>query len=145
MECKYTCFDRVMNLVKSLPKEKFWDACDLITNYSFIDFLDFCVENECFTESQSTTLYEGIVMWEDLDGNYYEEDEDKLVSLYEKLGLTTNAVREFQDCESMVAEYIVDQGIAKDENEAEEKVQYMCDENILKDFVIRNELVIHFC
>ena len=84
-------------------------------------------------------------MWEDLDGNYYEEDEDKLISLYEKLGLTTNAVREFQDCESMVAEYLVDQGIAKDENEAEEKVQYMCDENILKDFVIRNELVIHFC
>lgn len=51
MDCKYTCFDRVMHLV-----------------------IDFGVENGCFTKIQTNILYDGIVMWEDLDGNYYEND-----------------------------------------------------------------------
>ena len=65
-ECKYTCFDRVMNLVKPLPEDKLKEAYEISCEDSFIDFLDFCVANDCFTESQSTTIYEGIIMWEDL-------------------------------------------------------------------------------
>ena len=69
MECKVTCFERVMHLVGELPKNKLKEGVEVIQEYSFQDFLDFCVENGCFTEEQSNTLYDGIVMWEDLDGN----------------------------------------------------------------------------
>ena len=88
MECKVTCFDRVMHLVTELPKDKHEDAVELINNYGLIEFLEFCVDNGCFTKEQSNTLFEGIVMWEDLDGNYWEEDFDKLDELYEKVGIT---------------------------------------------------------
>lgn len=97
MECKFTCFDRVMHLVKPLPKEKLKEAYEIICDYSLIDLLDFCVECGCFTECQSTTLYEGIIMWEDLDGNYYEEDHDKLMELYNKLGLTKEVCDKFNE------------------------------------------------
>ena len=96
MECKVTCFDRVMNLVKPVPEEKKNELCELITDYGFQDILDFGVENECFSEGQASTLYEGIVMWEDFDGNYYEEDEDKLNDLYERMGVTVDDVRKWQ-------------------------------------------------
>lgn len=34
-------------------------------------------------------------MWEDFDGNYYEEDYDKLQELYEKMGITENVFNNF--------------------------------------------------
>ena len=48
-------------------------------------------------------------MWEDLEGNYFEEDYDKLHMLYEKMGIT----------ESIFNEYLENQ--AKLEQEREEK------------------------
>lgn len=92
MLCTVTCFDRVMNLVKELPTEKLREAVEVTTEYSFSDFLDFCVGNKCFTEEQASTLYDGIVMWEDLEGNYWEEDHDKLMDLYDRVGLTREVV-----------------------------------------------------
>lgn len=97
MDCKFSCFDRVMYLVQKLDEEKIWDACELITDYGFNDVLDYGIENGCFTKEQAQTLYEGIVMWEDLDGNYYEEDEDKLEMLYEHMGITSLHIREYQE------------------------------------------------
>lgn len=88
MDCKYTCFDRVMHLVKPLPKDCYEEAIEIIHEYSFQDFLDFCIEHSCFTKAQSDTLYDGIVMWEDLESNYWEEDYDKLHKLYDKVGIT---------------------------------------------------------
>jgi hypothetical protein len=102
MECKVTCFERVMNMVKPLPEEKLKEAYEITCEDSFIDFLDFCVENGCFTEPQSTTVYEGIVMWEDLDGNYWEEDHDKLMNLYDRVGLTREICEML--CEEMEAD-----------------------------------------
>lgn len=97
MECKVTCFDRVMHLVKELPKNKLKEAVEIIQEYSFEDFLEFCVDNNCFTKEQSSTLYEGIVMWEDLDGNYWEEDYDKLHELYDKVGITEDVLTQFSE------------------------------------------------
>ena len=57
-------------------------------NYTFQDLLDFGVEVGCFDQISAYTLYDGIVMWEDLEGNYFEEDYDKLHMLYEKMGIT---------------------------------------------------------
>lgn len=88
MECKVTCFERVMHLVKPLPEEKHKEVVEIIQENSFQDFLDFCVENGCFDEMQSYTLYDGIVMWESLEDNYWEEDYDKLLQLYGKVGIT---------------------------------------------------------
>lgn len=97
MDCKITCFDRVMNLVMPLPKDKHEEAVKIIQEWSFQDLLDFCVDNGCFTQMQSYTLYDGIVMWEDLDGNYWEEDYDKLHELYEKLGITEEVIEQFTE------------------------------------------------
>ena len=97
MECKITCFDRVMHLVEELPKEKHKEAVEIIQEYSFEEFLEFCVDNGCFTKEQSSTLYDGIVMWEDLDGNYYEEDYDKLHELYDKVGVTEEVFIQFTE------------------------------------------------
>lgn len=97
MKCKVTCFDRVMHLVEELPKDKYKEAVEIIQEYSFIDFLDFCVRNNCFTEAQSITLYEGIVMWEDLESNYWEEDYDKLMKLYDKVGITEEVFEQFAE------------------------------------------------
>lgn len=96
-KCTYTCFDRVMHLVKELLEDTLRGAYEIATDYSFTDFLDFCVTNNCFTEEQATTLYEGIIMWEDLDGNYYEEDHDKLMALYDKVGLTREVCDRFAE------------------------------------------------
>ena len=97
MECKYTCFDRVLHQVKSLPNNMINDACDIITNDSLIDLLDFGINNNCFTKPQSMTLYEGIIMWEDLESNYYEEDPDKLDLLYEKMGISKEILLRYQE------------------------------------------------
>ena len=97
MECKVTCFDRVMYLIKELPKGKHEEAVEIITGYSFEEFLNFCVNNGCFTKEQSNTLYEGIVMWEDLESNYWEEDYDKLMELYDKVGITEEVFEQFAE------------------------------------------------
>ena len=97
MKCKVTCFDRVMHLVEELPKDKYKEAVEIIQEYSFIDFLDFCVRNNCFTEAQSITLYEGIVMWKDLESNYWEENYDKLMKLYDKVGITEEVFEQFAE------------------------------------------------
>lgn len=88
MECKITCFDRVIHLTKKLPQNKLQEAVEIVTEYNFIDFLDFCRECGCYTKSQEDVLYDFIVMWEDLDGTYWEEDYDKLQILYDAVGLT---------------------------------------------------------
>lgn len=97
MDCKITCFERVMNLIIELPKEKYSEAVEIIQEYSFEELLDFCVENKCLTKTQSNTIYDGIVMWEDLDGNYWEEFYDKLMLFYDKIGITTDVFNEFCD------------------------------------------------
>lgn len=92
MECKVTCFERVLASAKELPKDKLEEAVEITTEYNFQDFLDFCVENGCFSERESYTIYDTIVMWEDLEGNYWEEDHDNLMALYDKVGLTNEVV-----------------------------------------------------
>ena len=88
MECRVTCFDRVMHLVQPLSQDKLEEAVEIIQEYSFGEFLDFCVENDCFDTPQSQTIYEGIVMWENFEGNYWEEDRTKLLDLYDRVGVT---------------------------------------------------------
>ena len=46
MDCKVTCFDRVMNLVMPLPKDKHKEAVEIIREYNFQDILDFCVDKD---------------------------------------------------------------------------------------------------
>lgn len=88
MECKYTCFDKVVYSISKMPEEKIREAVKIVQDLGFEDFLDFCVENDCFTEEQKSTIYDFIIMWENLDGNYFEEDEEKLIRLYEAVGIT---------------------------------------------------------
>lgn len=76
MECKVTCFQRTMHTVKSIRSDKqhiLAEACDIVQNYTFQDLLDFGVEVGCFDQISAYTLYDGIVMWEDLEGNYFKK------------------------------------------------------------------------
>lgn len=95
-DCNYTCFDRVLHLVGSVPKEKMEELYEIITEDGLNEILDFGVENGCFTKLQSQTLYEGIIMWEDLDGNYYEEDQEKFNSLLEAMGVIPSELYQWQ-------------------------------------------------
>ena len=95
MLCTVTCFDRVLNLVQPLPENKLKEGVEVATEYSFQDMLDFGVENNCFTEAQSSTLYDGIVMWENLEDGYWEEDYDKLHLLYDKMGMTEEVFEKY--------------------------------------------------
>ena len=88
MDCKYTCFDRVIHLTKKLPEEKLREAYEITIEDGLVEFLDFCVEHNCFSKEQSDVLYYFIVKWEDIDGNYWEEDYDKRDELYDAVGLT---------------------------------------------------------
>lgn len=98
MECKYTCFDRVMHLVKPAEEERqLRDLVYLIQEDGLSALLDYAVQEGLMTELQSHTIYDGIVMWEDLDGNYYEEDHDKLMLLHEKLGITEEVFKKFME------------------------------------------------
>jgi len=96
MECKYTCFDRVMNLVKPMTvNRQLKEAVEVYQDESFEDFLDYCVSKGCFSQEQSQTLYEGIIMWEDLEGNYYEQDHDKMMNLLEAVGITPEVFEKY--------------------------------------------------
>ncbi len=88
MECKFTCFDRVIHSIKKLSDDKLNEAMEIIRDLNFQDFLDFCEENGCFTEEQASTILDFVIMWEDLESNYFEEDEEKLIRLYEAVGIT---------------------------------------------------------
>lgn len=87
MECKYTAFDRIINITKKLPENRVDEAVQIIQEDSLIDFLDFCEENNCFTEKQATTLYDFIIIFEDLSSNYHEFDQEKLIRLYDAVGI----------------------------------------------------------
>ena len=97
MKCTVTCFDRVLHLVRELPKEKLQEAVEVVQEYSFYETLEYFAECGCFTKAQLSTLYEGIVMWEDLDGNYWEEDYDRLMALYEAVGLSEEIWNEYAE------------------------------------------------
>ena len=97
MECPYTCFDRVMHLVKPASKRRqIKDIVYLIQYDGLNALLDYCVQEELMTSLQSHTIFDGIVMWEDLDGNYYEEDHDKLMLLHERLGITQEVFNKYK-------------------------------------------------
>lgn len=129
-ECKVTCFERVMHLVVKLPEHKQREAVRLIQEYSFEEFLDFCVENKCFTKLQSGTLYDGIVMWEDLDGNYWEEDHDKLMELYDAVGITENIFERFSENNPDMKEMTV-----AERKELERQIQEVLQKSVSSDYV----------
>ena len=115
MDCKVTCFERVLHFVKPLPKEKINDGIDIINNYSFQDFLDFLVENNCCSKEAASTLYDGIVMWENLEDNYWEEDYGKLNSLYNKVGLTVDVFKEYSGLYEEMHDCLINGGIPSDD------------------------------
>ena len=97
MDCKVTCFERVMHLVKKCQKNRIEELFEICTDYGLQDILDFGIEVGCFSKNQSSTLFDGIVMWEDLDGNYWEEDNNKLDALLEKMGVDFDELRDWRN------------------------------------------------
>lgn len=96
MECKYTCFDRVMHLVKPATKKRqLKDLVYLIQEDGLPALLDYAVQEKLITKDQASTIFDGMVMWEDLEGNYWEEDHDKLMQLHEKLGVTEDVFKKY--------------------------------------------------
>ena len=56
MDYKYTAYDRIIHITEKLPKDKISEAIEIIQEDSFQDLLDFCVEQNCFTQAQATTF-----------------------------------------------------------------------------------------
>lgn len=87
--CRYTCFDRVLHLIKPVEDEEILkDIVYLMQNDGLSALLDYLVEKKVISQGHADVVYDGVIMWEDLDGNYYEEDKDKLDRFYEALGIT---------------------------------------------------------
>ena len=76
MDYKYTAYDRIIHITEKLPKDKISEAIEIIQEDSFQDLLDFCVEQNCFTQAQAITLY--------------DFDRQKLLTLYDAIGIPEN-------------------------------------------------------
>ena len=87
MDCKYTAYDRIIHIIEKLPKDKISEAIEIIQEDSFQDLLDFCVEHNCFTQAQAITLYDFTIVFDSLDDNYSEFDRQKLLTLYDAIGI----------------------------------------------------------
>ena len=72
MDYKYTAYDRIIHITEKLPKDKISEAIEIIQEDSFQDLLDFCVEQNCFTQAQATTLYDFTIVFDSLDDNYHD-------------------------------------------------------------------------
>ena len=90
MDCKYTAYDRIIHIIEKLPKDKISEAIEIIQEDSFQDLLDFCVEQNCFTQAQAITLYDFTIVFDSLDDNYHEFDRQKLLTLYDAIGIPEN-------------------------------------------------------
>ena len=87
MDYKYTAYDRIIHITEKLPKDKISEAIEIIQEDSFQDLLDFCVEQNCFTQAQAITLYDFTIVFDSLDDNYHEFDRQKLLTLYDAIGM----------------------------------------------------------
>lgn len=90
MDNKYTAYDRIIHIIEKLPEDKITEAIEIIQEDSFQDLLDFCVEQNCFTQAQATTLYDFTIVFDSLDDNYHEFDRQKLLTLYDAIGIPEN-------------------------------------------------------
>ena len=90
MDYKYTAYDRIIHITEKLSKDKISEAIEIIQEDSFQDLLDFCVEQNCFTQAQATTLYDFTIVFDSLDDNYHEFDRQKLLTLYDAIGIPEN-------------------------------------------------------
>ncbi len=98
MDCPYTCYDRVLHLISPLEtKEQLKEAKEVYDEYSFMEFLDFLADQNCFTNEQSNTIYDFIVKWENLEGNYWEEDLELLRKLLDAIGLTIEVYNSLEE------------------------------------------------
>jgi len=70
MDYKYTAYDRIIHITEKLPKDKISEAIEIIQEDSFQDLLDFCVEQNCFTQAQAITLYDFTIVFDSLDDKF---------------------------------------------------------------------------
>lgn len=67
-----------------------------IMDEPLIEYIDFLVEKHPeLTKEDADILWEGIVMWNGYEGNYYEENDEMLVAMLEKTGVTKEAVEAY--------------------------------------------------
>ena len=105
-----TSFEKALEEVKECPKDKLEELYEITTEDGLREVIDFGIDNQLFDEKQSRTLYEGIIMWEDengnlVNGNYYEEDPDKYDALLSHMGVDFDKLQEWR--------------LAREENEGE--------------------------
>ena len=86
-DCGFSALQRVMHNVQQVPDDKKEELFRLIADKGLQEVLDFGVENGLFSRLQSYTLYDGIVMWEDLEGSNCKEDPVKYSVLLEHMGV----------------------------------------------------------
>lgn len=96
MKCKITYFERILHKCKPLPERLHKEATEIIQHESLEMFLDFCID-ECFSKEDALILFAEIVRFENYDGNYYEEDEEKKCALYDAVGITEEIFEKYAE------------------------------------------------
>ena len=94
-DCLYTTFDIMIHKIKPLPKNKLKEAVKIAQEYSLIDLIDFCAENNCYPENWKNTLFDFMIMFEDLEASYWEEDREKYLNFLESIGVTEEVFRKY--------------------------------------------------
>lgn len=97
MKCKYNSFDLAIHRIERVTDEdELKILYDCYQEASFSEFLDECVARGIIpNEHLANTIWDFTEMWEDLDGTYYEEDNEKLTTVLDAIGLTPEVFVKF--------------------------------------------------
>ena len=94
---KYTTFDVVMhNILPFQNEERLENAVHICCIDSLPALLEYAADCRCIAHRDYFTILDGIRMYEDLSGDYWEDDLDKLMLLHEKLGITEEVFNKYK-------------------------------------------------
>lgn len=95
-KCKVSCFERTLHAVKPTPEYIIRELYRIIAEEDIIAVLNFGIKMNCFTERQAMTLHDGIRYWDDVKGDYCENDTEKYNTLLTKMGVDFDALKAWQ-------------------------------------------------
>lgn len=79
---KYTMFNRIIHFTKKLSNAKKEQGTEIARCQTVLELLDFCVENQCFSQKAKEFLAEGI-----LQEKNTKKQQEKILLLYDAIGI----------------------------------------------------------
>lgn len=90
-----SAYEKTLDKIKPLTPDKLFEAVEILQTESLQTFLKYCTEQSCFTERESYTIFDNLVEYEDKDSSFFEEKNDQMLTLCEKIGLTEEVFEQY--------------------------------------------------